>query len=207
MWSALFFVLVAIGMPRALDAQPWSFLPTSSADVPLAGENLLFAPPKDFQEAYHDDRVGSLTEFVPKGETVDLWTEMITVQVFHGLKVEPAPFLQTMGRGLAKSCPGFTSPKGILTGQENGYVVSMLVVRCPLNPATGKPETTLFRVIKGNDALYSVQHAWRSVASDKELGDAVLAIRSATVCDTRDPSHPCPSTHALGAPAAPDSKR
>jgi hypothetical protein len=191
--------------------------PLANAQVPaitarspepwLEGENLLFAQPMNFKNAHHDDRIGSLTEFVPNGESVEDWTEMITVQVFHGLKVDPAPFLQAMGKGFAKSCPGFNSPKGIVTGQENGYVVSMLVVKCPVNPATGKPETTLFRIIKGKDALYSVQHAWRSVASDKDLSDAVLALRKVTVCDTRDPSHPCPSLDSVapGAQSKPQS--
>jgi hypothetical protein len=55
-----------------------------------------------------------------------------------------------------KDCPG-TTAQGVFTGQVNGYVVSMLVLKCPKNPGTWKPETTAFRVIKGNDALYSVR--------------------------------------------------
>jgi hypothetical protein len=180
--------------------------PSRSPKVLPQGENLLFAPPKNFKIGHHDERIGSLTEFVPDGQTVEDWTEMVTVQIFHDLKVDPAPFLQTIGKGFAKGCPGFNSPKGIVTGQENGYVVSMLVVRCPNNPSTGKPETTLFRVIRGKDALYSVQHAWRSVASDRDLGDAVLALRKVILCDTRDPSHPCPSFDSLSPTAPPKPK-
>lgn len=186
---------------RTLIAQSADSLNPPAARHPsaaaLQGENLLFAPPRNFEKAYHSDRIGSLTEFVPKGETVDVWTEMITVQVFRGLKVDPAPFLQTMGRGFVRTCPGFHSQKGIVTGQVNGYVVSMLVVDCPLNPATGKPETTLYRIIRGKNALYSVQHAWRSVPSDKEVGDAWHAFSQVIVCDTEDASHPCPSLDTL----------
>ncbi|SEG69841.1 hypothetical protein SAMN05421819_4385 [Bryocella elongata] len=194
-------LIVSTGAVRSLISQTTGSQSQRDAGHPseaqLKGENLLFAPPRNFEKAYHSDRIGSLTEFVPRGETVDDWTEMITVQVFHGLKSDPAPFLQTIGRLLAKSCPGFSTPKGIITGKENGYVVSMLIVKCPINPATGKPETTLYRIIKGKDALYSVQHAWRAVASDNDLGDAVLAFGKVTVCDTDDASHPCPSFDSL----------
>ena len=192
-WPVVVSLLFGLSVPCAPGAQEKSSPFTRSPEASPQGERLLFAPPKNFQNAYHSERVGSLTEYVPNGDRIEDWTEMMTVQVFHGLNVDPAPFLQTMGKGFAKGCPGFSSPKGILTGQANGYVVSMLVVRCPLNPATGKPETTVFRVIKGQDALYSVQHAWRSAIPDKELDDSVFALGKVIVCDTRDASHPCPS--------------
>ena len=166
-------------------------------------EQLLFAQPKDFKVGYNSPTT-SMTEFVPIGQTVADWTEMITVQIFHNLKgAEPARFLQAIGKGYAAGCPGFSSPKGIGTGHSNGYVVSMLVVNCHNNPHTGKPETTLFRIISGKDALYSVQHAWRSVASDKDISDAAHALSKVTVCDTRGSNHPCPSLDSLAAPPKP----
>ena len=191
-WPAVISLLFGLGLPCVSGAQETSSPSARSPEASTKGERLLFTPPKDFQNVYHSERIGSLTEFVPNGERTEGWTEMVTVQVFHGLKVDPAPFLQTIGKGYAKDCPGFSSPKGILTGQANGYVVSMLVVNCPLNPATGKPETTVFRVIKGVDALYSVQHAWRSIPSEKNLDDSVHALGNVIICDARDASHPCP---------------
>jgi hypothetical protein len=94
------------------------------------------------------------------------------------------------------ACPG-TTAKGIYTGQVNGYVVSMLVLKCPSNPNTGKPETTAFRVIKGKDALYSVQRAWRLVPSDQEIDEVMHALAKVTVCDTRTAEHPCPAPDAV----------
>lgn len=52
--------------------------------------------------------------------------------------------------------------QGIHSGTVNAYPVSMLLLACPRNPATHMPETTVFRVIQGQDALYVVQWAWRS---------------------------------------------
>ncbi len=186
------------GRKKAAEATPapQSVAPAHSPEVLREGENLLFAPPKDFKIGYYLDR-NSMTEWVPNGQTAKDWTEMLTVQIFRNLKeVGPAAFLQTVGTKYLNACPG-TPKDTIRTGDVNGYVVSMLVLKCPKNPDTGKPETTVFRVIKGKDALYSVQHAWRTVPSE----EATQALSQSTVCDTRDPGHPCPSLNALAPPA------
>jgi hypothetical protein len=192
-------VIVLATLTRPCLAENWQDLgaspvsqtaaPPRSPEASLKGETLLFAPPKNFKIGHHDDRIGSLTEFVPNGQTVEDWTEMLTVQVFRNLKEgDPAAFLQNIGSQWLHACP--ETPKDtIRSGQVNGYPVSMLVLKCPKSPSAGKPETAVFRVIKGKDALYSVQHAWRTVPSD----EAQQALAKSTVCDTRDPSHPCPS--------------
>lgn len=162
----------------------------------IDAENLIFSPPKDFKIGYqsnHDNRL--MTEFVPASETVEDWTHMLTVQIYRGATIDAASFLSGVGKRYMDACPG-TTAKGIFTGQINGYVVSMLLLKCPQNPATGKPETTAFRVIKGNDALYSVQRAWRSVPSDQDLDEGMHALAKVTVCDTRMSEHPCPPLEA-----------
>ncbi len=163
----------------------------------IDAENLLFGPPPGFKIGYqssHDNQ--SITEWVPSGETVEDWTQMATVQVFRHATVDAATFLQGIGKRWFSDCPE-SSAKGIFTGQVNGYVVSMLLLRCPKNPSTGKPETTAFRVIKGNDALYTVQRAFRTDLSDKDLDEAMHALAKVTVCDTRSPDHPCPSFDSI----------
>jgi hypothetical protein len=122
------------------------------------------------------------------------WTEMLTVQIWRHATFDPATFLQDIGGRIMKDCPGTGGDKGgIHTGPVNGYVASMMLLKCPKNPSTGKPETIVFRVIKGNDALYSVQYAWRSVPSDEEIKYAMQHLAKVIVCDTRTPDHPCPA--------------
>jgi hypothetical protein len=172
----------------------------ATGQAPVIGETLLFSPPAGFKVGY-TARHGNtaITEFVPDGQTVDDWVQMLTVQVFHGATADPATFLQGLGARYMDACPG-TSAKGIFTGQSNGYVVSMLLLKCPRDPGTGKPETTAFRVIKGTDALYSVQHAWRAVASDQEVAAAMHALATVVVCDTRAPEHGCGPPDAAASP-------
>ena len=108
----------------------------------IDAENLRFSPPKEFKIGYQSNRDNRLmTEFVPKAETVDDWTQMLTVQIYRGATVDAATFLGGVGKRYTDACPG-TTGKGIFTGQINGYVVSMLLLKCPMNPATRKPETT-----------------------------------------------------------------
>jgi hypothetical protein len=166
-------------------------------EASIEAENLLLAPPRDFKIGYqsnHDRQ--SMTEWVPSQETVEDWSQMLTAQIFRGANVDAAGFLQGLGKRYMDACPG-TTAKGIFTGKINGYVVSMLLLKCPNNPATGKPETTAFRVIKGRDALYSVQRAWRSVPSDQQVAKVMQGLSKVTVCDTRTPDHPCPSFESL----------
>lgn len=163
----------------------------------MQAENLILAQPAGFKVGYQSNRDDSaISEWIPEGQSVGSWTEMLTVQVYRGVKVDAATFLQGIGKKWSDACPG-SGGKGIFTGQTNGYAVSMLVLRCPKNSATGKPETTAFRVIKGNDALYSVQRAFRSDPSDAELDDVMHYLAKVSVCDTRAPEHPCPSLDAL----------
>jgi hypothetical protein len=161
----------------------------------LDAENLLVSPPKDFKVGFVQNSGNySMTEFVPAEETVEDWTRMLTVQVYRHLQIDAAAFLQSVGKRFADACPGTTViGKGIQTGQVNGYVVSMLFLQCPKNPSTGKPETTVFRAIKGQDVLYSVQRAWRGVPPEQELDEVLHALAQVTVCDTRAPEHPCPA--------------
>lgn len=190
--------MTAILRRVALVLVAW-WVTTASGQSSLEAENLLVSPPRDFKIGYQSNRDRrSLTEFVPTGETVEDWTQMLTVQVFRGATVEAATFLQGVGTRYMNDCPG-TTAKGIFTGHVNDYVVSMLVLKCPLNPHTGKPETTAFRVIKGNDALYSVQYAWRAVPSDQDLDAAMHVLAKVSVCDTRGSSHPCPAADPAAA--------
>jgi hypothetical protein len=174
-----------------------SVISVASAQKPFSAETLLVSPPAHYKLGFHSAKNNSLiNEYVPAAESVDDWTNMATVQIFRGAAVDPPTFLQTLAKGYIEHCPG-TTAKGIFTGNVNGYVVSMLLLTCPTNPKTGKPETTAFRVIKGADALYSVQRAWRAVPSSKDLDDAMHSLGAVTVCDTRTPDHPCPSLDSI----------
>ena len=69
----------------------------SAARADLENENLLVTAPPGYKVGFSDKKPNMLmTEFVPAKETVENWTEMVTVQVFFGLKATPQQFMDDM---------------------------------------------------------------------------------------------------------------
>ncbi len=159
----------------------------------LSDENLLQSLPQGYKIDFQTKQ-GSMimTEMVPQTETVDNWTEMITVQIFLGLKnATPEQFQAFMAKAWLGACRnGEVAP--ITKGEENGYPFSIWVQACPLNQATGKPEKTWFKAIKGNDSFYVVQKAFKFDPSKEQIAKWMQYFRSVAVCDTRLADHPCP---------------
>ena len=160
----------------------------------LNNENLLVTVPQGFKLGFKDSKNGLIMqEFVPAAETVENWTEMVTIQVFLSRKnLEPSQFFALMQKQWADACKGSTATS-VATGKVNGYESASLLLRCPLLASTGKPETTMLKAIKGNDSFYVVQSAVRSVPTPERLETMKKYIESVSVCDSRLPSRPCPT--------------
>lgn len=157
----------------------------------LEDENLLQTLPDGYKIGFQDRQNNMLiTEMVPQAETVQNWTEMVTTQVFLGLKVTPQQFKASIDQGVKAACPGAESVH-VTQVEENGYPVSIWMQVCPLNPATGKPEYTWFKAIQGNDSFYVVQKAFRYAPSEEEVVHWMKYFRGVSACDTRLPASPC----------------
>ncbi len=130
------------------------FLGSGVQAQPLKNENLLVGMPQGFKLGFKDSKNGmNMQEFVPASETVENWTELVTVQVFLSRKdLEPAPFLGAMQQQWAGACKSSTATP-LATGKVNGYDAASILLRCPLLASTGKPETTMLTAIKGNDSF------------------------------------------------------
>jgi len=162
------------------------------------GETLLVSIPAPFKlgDQGHSGPGSDIAEYIPKGETVDQWSRMVTVQVFHNLKAfDPDRFAETIRDHGPASCPG---EQGVLVkhGRERGYAASLWLFTCPLNPQTGKPETFYDKLISGADALYSVQYSFRSTLPRDAIPSTTAFLDSVSVCDTRLPDRPCPRAPA-----------
>ena len=159
----------------------------------LQGENLLTSIPPGFKVGSSGhNATGEIQEWTPAGETVDNWSSLITVQIFHTLKgANPQAFIGRIAAGWRSACPGGTAID-IQEGVENGYGYSFWSLSCPLNPATGKPENMWAKAISGTDALYSVQYAARRPPTRELTITSAKFLRQVQVCDTRRPDRPCP---------------
>jgi hypothetical protein len=159
----------------------------------LKEETLVATIPTGFKigsQTTHD-RVTTL-EWIKESESLLTWTEMVTVQVDRrSIRTTPPQLLQGIGTKWLHACKDSVANQKP-DGEANGYPVSMLLVHCPVNAATGKPETIVFRVINGNDALYSIQKTFKFDPSNEQLKQIMKYLDGVNVCDPRRSDHPCP---------------
>jgi hypothetical protein len=174
-------LVVVVALARAASAQ-------------LVNENLLVVVPPGYKIDYQNKKPNSLmNEMVPVGESVNEWTEMVTVQIFYNLKTTPDQFENTLAKGWVGACPG-ASAAPVVSGPENGYLAGVWLLNCPKNPVTGKPEMTWVKIVQGNDSLYVVQKAFKFVPSKDQVVQWMKYLRSVAVCDSRLPDRACPKT-------------
>jgi len=159
----------------------------------LQDENLLAPLPNGFKVGSSIEKGNmSMNEFVPQGETVEDWSQMVTVQIFHGVAGEdPDAFAGHMKKLWTNACTG-GEVKKIKTTTENGYPVSIWMFTCPLNPQTRKPENMWLKAISGKDSFYTVQYAYRRELTQDIIPPTMKYLDQVTACDTRLADRPCP---------------
>src|SRR5689334_5446144 len=77
-----------------------------AAHAELVNENLLVGVPDGYKVDYqaHND-TQMINEMVPQAESVKTWTEMVTVQIFFGLKGSLQDAQDYIADGWLKACP------------------------------------------------------------------------------------------------------
>ncbi len=169
------------------------FMPVVSTQAQtMQNENLQVANPKGYTVANqtNNDRI-IMSEMVPAGETVQNWTEMVTIQLFLKLSnVTPPQFRERLEKLWADSCPGSTFTN-VKEGVENGYPTLTWLQKCPQNKETGKPEVTMLKGVQGRDSFYLVQKAFRFEPSAEQSTLWTKYLDNVQVCDTRLKDRPC----------------
>ncbi|UIJ46146.1 hypothetical protein LZK98_04125 [Sphingomonas cannabina] len=142
-----------------------------------AGERLVWPKADGFVVAHQQDNGRtSIEEQVPKGETVEQWTRMITTLTFAG-PLDPAGFADRMAGLWSQSCPG--AKAGAPVSGARGVDIR---IDCPLNPQTGKPETMFQRSVAGESKLYVLQVAFRLTPTKDQAAWAMAQLDRATLC-------------------------
>ncbi|MDO4878593.1 MAG: hypothetical protein Q3966_04765 [Neisseria sp.] len=166
---------------------------TASAAQEPPSEKLNFrGVPKDFKLGFKDGN--GMMEFVPEGQTVHNWKQMITLNIIPGNRLDLVQARKFISDGWMSACKD-GSVINIRDGQENGYPFALWQMACEKNPQTGKPEYTWVKMMQGQEGLYTLQYAFRYAPDKQELTRAVSYLRDALdVCDTRPKEakkHPC----------------
>jgi hypothetical protein len=167
----------------------------SAAGAGLENENLLMALPPGYKIGFNEKKPDMLiTEFVPDKETVENWTEMVTMQIFYRLKTTPHQFMKTMDKGWRAACPDTQDPHIIADVPENGYPTRVWLSYCPKNPQSGKPEITWFKAVQGNDSFYLVKKAFKFQPDKEQITRWMNYLRDVSVCDSRIADRACSKT-------------
>ena len=179
-WAAALMLLPAVAL---------------AAPAQRGGEIVSFGtPPADFETGYQASQGGqTIVELVPKGQTVQNWERMVTLQTFAGNTRSVIDFRRAVSDGWRSACPGGNTIN-LSEGQENGYPYALLQMSCEHNPQSGRPEYTWIKAMRGERALYVAQYAFRHLPSREELTDAARRLRGMSLCDTRPGrarQHPC----------------
>ena len=109
-----------------------------------------------------------MTEWIPDGQSVENWTERITLQVFRGVgDMTVQGFAHRILVNSEWVCARTT--KQIDEQETDGpYPVLTLTLACDTD---NQHNHIRYKFIEGNDNFYVVQRAWRGEADDSERPD------------------------------------
>ena len=155
--------------PAAKTAMPPSFTVIS----PIFGQLVRFSLPSTFAPVSFEKTNGPsyIREAVLKGETVEAWTQMITVTGAKGIaanpQVTPESFAVSMAAGFKKACPDTFAVKpfgAVKFGDQDGFVAIVGCGRIETS-ADKHGETALIVAVKGSADYYTIQWAERAPSS------------------------------------------
>lgn len=134
----------------------------------------------------------SIVERVPKGETVENWTRMLTSQSFTGRGRDPGPrgMLTNMQGLMKQACPdGGTT--AIVTMTVSGQPAARMRADCPLNSQTGLPETYFIVAFAGTRDPFAEQVAFRHVPTPADVAFATQVLQQVALCRAGSKSKGC----------------
>jgi hypothetical protein len=143
---------------------------------PIVSQAVAFSTPARFV-AGEEQGAGRfyIRELVPRGETVNRWTEMITVTGLQGAatvpKLTPLWGLQTIASSFAKACPSTFNALQLGMLRIGTYDAETAVLSCGTNLQlrTPRSETALIVSFRGRQDLYTLQWAVRGAPSRDKL--------------------------------------
>jgi hypothetical protein len=198
------------GSPGALAAQGHSV----ATVTPVYGQLVMFTYPVGFKPAYAKDAGTQYTqEFVLDGETVEKWSQMVTLTGSKGLaanqEVTPQRLLQHIAVGFQRSCPSSFAAQAVGPLKISGHDAFAALVGCG-TVSTGEPrsEVAILLAVKGTADYYTIQWAERGQQSlqppridpEKWLG-RLKQLYPIKLC-SRIPNEPAPYLSCINQPDA-----
>lgn len=183
-------------------------LPAAADEMTAAtrayGRIVAFPLSAGFVAVHESERDGQyLLELLPSGETVEDWSQMITLSAAEGLAqrgADPFEMASMIGDGFRAACPdtfwGSDEGAQAVDGADGAHLVAF---SCG-DSGGGQAEIALILVATSGPDLFTLQWAERGPASDRQVlpdmgtwrarGEALLRLRLCPVVAGEDPPYP-----------------
>ncbi len=163
-------LLAVLGTLIASAASAEGPVPASFTVIsPIFGQLVRFSMPSSFIAVGENARGGHyLREAVPKGESAERWSQMITVTGAKGLAgnpdISPQAFAGSMVGGFKTACPDSFAAKALGPTRFGDHEAFVAVTGCGRIDASADRhgETALIIAVKGSADYYTVQWAERT---------------------------------------------
>jgi hypothetical protein len=187
-----------------------SVLPASGQEP--RDEQLFVGVPDGWEKIYEAaEQEGSITEYVPKGETTEKWTEMVTLQRYNAVLLDIPSYLEQVIQRFTEGCV-VGRHDGPRRAVESAYPAAVAFIECRgPDPAKATPgvllksiEFVAIKAIQGRDALYVVQRAWHGndpayhPLNFETANQWLAVVRDAELCNLADRSQTCRSIGRTG---------
>ncbi len=200
------FTLIIAAAAFAMSATSGIAQEKKKVQVGISPERIVTPKPPGWVTIYHaKDHRREVLEYVPKGQTVEAWSEMVTSKIFDGSKATAHDYNSKTIERFAKLC---TNSVKIVGEKEKrfGYDASLAFIECETKPETRKRnkfvKQVLFQVqlaIRGKDALYVAESTWqtddmkaaRPTQNTELLNTITSRLDSVFVCDDRVKDKKC----------------
>jgi hypothetical protein len=178
--SSLLIVGSFAGLAHADDPNAVALRKLKSKSVtlimPVYSQLVKIGYPAGFVPAYEKAQPDSfLFELVPDGESVNNWTQMITLSgakdVATRPNVTPKLVLDSVAAGFKRACPTSFNSRELGDSKVSGFDATAAVISCGVSPSTGgkTSETALIIAVKGKADVYTVQWAERASPSSSPI--------------------------------------
>ncbi|PUE21627.1 hypothetical protein B9Z43_00030 [Limnohabitans sp. MMS-10A-192] len=145
--------------------------------TPVYSQIVMFSYPPGFKPAFAKNTGSSyMQEYVLEGETVEKWTQMVTLSGAKGLSTNqaltPQRFVEFVASGFQRTCPSSFAARSFGTLKISGHEAFVALVGCgtvPTEPA--RSEIAMVLAVKGSNDYYTIQWAERATPSPLPILD------------------------------------
>lgn len=164
---------------------------TQATEARAQADGIVLVTPSGFSLAFTggaQDGSMKMAQFVPAGQNIENWRQMISVQHFlRDTGIEPAQLASQIAAGVQAACPK-AQAKSLPQQPIGGQPAIRFYVYTP-ECANSQPETLLVVIVKAAGVLHAVQHSWRATPpNQQEFKAAQATFDQIMLCDAKIPN-------------------